>query len=172
MLRLLDWGIAGINDIAGGAPKETLKKLSVSPSLNYIAMHMIGEPADMQLSPLDGDEAVLNVSSFFKTTYQNLLDAGFNPKQIFLDPGIGFGKTDRANLLLIDQVRNWAKTYQIAIGVSRKSFMGRILGISGPAQRDPPSKMVEMGLALAGASIIRTHSIKALSNIHKILNPD
>lgn len=172
MLRLLDWGICGINDIAGGAPEETLKKLCVSPSLNYIAMHMRGEPENMQISPLDGEEAVHAVSAFFKKTHQKLMNAGFNPKQIFLDPGIGFGKTDRANLLLIDQVRHWSQTYQIAIGVSRKSFMGRILGVSGPAQRDLPSKMVEMGLVLAGASIIRTHSIKALSNIYKILNPD
>lgn len=172
MLRLMDWGISGINDIAGGAPDETLKKLGSEPSLNYVAMHMSGEPGDMQLNPLDGVEAIEAVSAFFKTTHQRLINAGLNPKQIFLDPGIGFGKTDRANLLLIDQVRQWSQTYQIAIGVSRKSFLGRILGINGPAQRDPPSKMVEMGLILAGASIIRTHSVKALSNIHKILNPD
>lgn len=171
MLRLMEWGIAGINDIAGGAPKEALTKISSYPGINYIAMHMHGVPENMQKNPLDGIDAVESVGNFFKLTHKNLLDCGFDPLQIFLDPGIGFGKTDRANMLLIKNLGQWTKTYQVALGVSRKSFIGRILGLNNPIDRDLPSKMVEMGLVLSGASIIRTHSAKALSTIRNILNP-
>src|SRR5690606_32985351 len=97
MLRAAELGCHFINDIEGARHPETLTKLAAHPGLRYLAMHMHGEPATMQQNPLRPDEAVASVDRFFDDTHARLRRAGFEAERIWLDPGIGFGKTDGAN---------------------------------------------------------------------------
>jgi dihydropteroate synthase len=169
MLRAAELGCHYINDINGAKDLDVLPKLAAMPGLNYIAMHMNGDPSTMQQTPLDGASAVDEVGQFFERTHHQLCRAGFEPQRIWLDPGIGFGKTDEANAKLLAHVGSWAKTYQVMVGVSRKSFIGRSLGIESPKDRDGPSKMLELGLVMMGAKMVRTHEVSNLSKLVRLL---
>ena len=167
MLRSLDFGIDIINDIKGGADQAVLKKLAAA-GVGYCAMHMHRNPELMQVSPLEPEQALREVGDFYQKTYSHLKNCGFSDDKIWLDPGIGFGKTDTANLQLIQQATEMASQYPIAIGISRKSFMGRLLGIQSPLDRDGPSKMLEFSLMHSGIGMIRTHDVASLAKIKKI----
>jgi dihydropteroate synthase len=169
MERLVDWKIAGINDVSGCAPDDLLCQLRRSGKTHHVTMHMHQNPQTMQKDPMTGIKAVEIVSEFFVTQNSRLLKCGFESGQFWLDPGIGFGKTDQANLFLMSQVSTWRDQFNIAIGISRKSFIGRLLDIDIPSERDLPSKTLELGLLLAGAGLIRTHEIRPLIKIRNIL---
>lgn len=166
MLRSANLGVRMINNVNGCTDDATLEKLASDyEGMQYLAMHKHGDPDSMQKKPLDGKDATDAVDAFFKTSFSQLRSAGFSPDQIWLDPGIGFGKTDRANALLLAQIPRWSNDYQIAVGVSRKSMIGRLLDIEKPENRDDATKMLELGLIAAGARLVRTHDVERLCNI-------
>ena len=168
MLKLISTPVSIINDIKGGASTQTLKALAACP-LTYIAMHMHRKPATMQIDPLDGLQAVAKVEAFYASTQLRLNECGFSNDRIWLDPGIGFGKTDQANIALIKSSINKAAIWPLVVGVSRKSFIGRILGIDDPLERDNPSKMLELALMLAPIKAIRTHDVAKLRALRDLL---
>ena len=141
-----------------------LKKLD----LKFCAGHMHGSPETMQINPLASKEAVLFVDDFFKTSHSALVSAGFKREHILLDPGIGFGKTDAANILLMGQTVPWSKVYNLMLGISRKGIIGRMLSLDAALERDPGSKMLEFSLALMGAKMIRTHDVRGLAHIRQL----
>ncbi|MCX6129725.1 MAG: dihydropteroate synthase [Proteobacteria bacterium] len=171
MLRALAYPVDIINDIRGGADTSTLEILGAR-GLTYLAMHMHADPLNMQERPLDGREALVELAKFYQNTEQKLTLAGFSPDRIWLDPGIGFGKTDRANLLLMRQALAEAGQRSIALGISRKSFMGRLLGIDNPRERDAPTKMLELSFLFAGIRVIRTHEVARLHKFRELLDID
>lgn len=168
MRRALAFPVDIINDISGGADLETLQLLAKN-GLIYLAMHMHRNPASMQKEPLTAEVAVAEVAAFYRQTELRLLQAGFHPSRIWLDPGIGFGKTDAANLSLLRQAQSLMRRYSIVIGISRKSFLGRLFELENPADRDPVSKMLELSCMLAGAKVIRTHEVSKLFQIRGML---
>ncbi len=171
MLRCLNYSVSIINDIRGGADFDTLQKIA-SRGLVYLAMHMHRDPQSMQQNALNGEEALASVSAFYKKAQETLETAGFPKEKIWLDPGIGFGKTDRANLLLLKHSVEWARHFSLVVGVSRKSFIGRLLQIEAAQERDGPSKMLELSLLLAGVKAIRTHDVLRLQAMRELLtNP-
>lgn len=181
MLQAVEMGVGFINDSSGtadgrspldsmngGADDETLAKLARYESTHYCAMHMHGIPETMQNKPLSGHAAVAEVSTFFEKAATRLQRAGFARHQIWFDPGIGFGKDDSANMSLMAEIPEWSRTHQLAVGISRKGFLGRTLEIPNPLDRDGPSKMLELGLAIAGAKLIRTHDVSRLAKIRAL----
>ena len=182
MLKAAACGIDLINDSSGkadgqpaidpdnaGANDETLVTLAGHPGLQYSAMHLYGTPKTMQLNPLRGDGAVTSVEAFFQAAYTRLMTAGFTKDRLWFDPGIGFGKDDSGNLAVLAQIPKWSQSLPIAIGVSRKGFIGRILDIPQPQHRDAASKMLELGLAIAGVGLIRTHDVQRLARLRNTL---
>ncbi len=168
MRRALAFPISIFNDIRGGCDLATLE-LIAEKKCSYLAMHMHKTPSHMQLEPLDGPQALAELEKFYESTFQRLRDVGFASDKIWLDPGIGFGKTDRANLQLIRQALAKAEEYQVVLGVSRKSFLGRLLDVPDPLDRDPPSKMLEFSFLLMGIKAIRTHDVKRLRMMRDLL---
>lgn len=163
-----EFGIDYVNCIKGVLEFSLLQRLAKVDHLNFIAMHMQGSPKNMQKHPLKGGEVVAKLKEFFKTSILELKRAGFSENRIFLDPGIGFGKSDAANLKLLQWMPIAQERYSnVVVGISRKSMFSRILEIQEPMQRDAVSKMVELGLLFAGVSIIRTHDVAALVKIKK-----
>jgi putative intracellular protease/amidase len=148
---------------------ELSELVAINPNLGFIATHMHGTPEDMQLSPLGPKSAQKRVKSFFENCHQELTAAGFSSNKIFLDPGIGFGKTDSANLSLLAETSSFAKEFNVAIGVSRKGFIGRLFGGNSPQERDPLSKSVELSAILSGAKLIRTHDVRGLKRISSVI---
>lgn len=168
MRRALDYPIDIINDIQGGADVPTLEAIA-KRGLTYLAMHMHRDPSSMQTAPLDGEDALQALDVFYDEAQSRLLSAGFTADRIWLDPGIGFGKTDKANILLLKDALARASQREIVLGISRKSFIGRILGIANPVDRDAPSKMLELSFLFAGVRGIRTHDVKRLKQIRDFL---
>jgi dihydropteroate synthase len=169
MRRAVALGIDMINDIGGHASPVDLKEFAKNPRIQYVAMHMHGNPQTMQAAPLKAANVCQVVSDFFRLSRQKALNAGFDASRIWVDPGIGFGKTDAANVALLGAIAGWSTEYQVAVGVSRKSLMGRVLGIPAPEDRDPPSKMLELGVALLGAKLIRTHDVASLRRLTHLM---
>ena len=163
-------GVALVNDIEGARDPATIKALAAFPAVNYLCMHMYKTPQTMQDNPLGGPEAVAAVTSFFADRFKALTDAGFGSERIWMDPGFGFGKSDAGNARLMLEVPRFAERYNLGIGVSRKGFLGRTLGIKEPKDRDASSKMLEFGLACAGARMIRTHDVARLKKLLDLTN--
>lgn len=169
MRRAAHAGARMINNVAGLVPDDVLRELARVPGMAYVAMHMRGTPETMQRDPIDGDAAVTEVERFFVESAERLRSAGFSPDRVWVDPGIGFGKTDAANIKLLEATSAWARRWNVMVGLSRKSFMGRLLGIDDPVARDPASKMLELGQMMAGAGMIRTHDTKTLARLRGLL---
>jgi|GEM_PF-900987 len=161
MIETLGRGAIWFNNVAGLCSDTTLKSLADRGSY-YAAMHMHKIPENMQTAPLGVALALSQVSSFFSDAQSRLLSSGFTDDKIFLDPGIGFGKSDAANFALMSHVGEWSKSYNILMGISRKSFIGRMSGIDVPKDRDTISKAFEVSLIAQGSRAIRTHDVKLL----------
>ncbi len=167
MRRACDLGVDFINDVNGAVEGSYLSELSSQfPNLSYIAMHKHGTPANMQKHPLTD---VSTVEAFFAETSTRLQVHGFRSEDIWLDPGIGFGKTDPVNWQLLNSCTQMVKTHNVVIGISRKSFIGRWLDLEDPAVRDQASKALEAGLLMSGIQMIRTHVPGPLIDLRKML---
>jgi dihydropteroate synthase len=121
---------------------------------------MQGEPRTMQDSP-HYDDVVAEVAQFLARQRDACIEAGVDREAIALDPGIGFGKGLAHNLTLLKELSSIAALgAPVLVGVSRKSFIGRILG-------KPVDERLYGGLGLAalaaamGARIVRTHDVAA-----------
>jgi len=124
----------------------------------YVCVHMQGTPATMQSNPLYGD-VLQEVQAFFVDRLERLKHAGVEAVQVVLDPGIGFGKTLEHNLQLLAGLRRLTKLERpVLLGVSRKSFIGKLLGLEVPARL--PAALACACLAVeAGAQMIRAHDV-------------
>jgi len=123
-------------------------------------MHMQGEPCTMQRDPQYQD-VVAEVRGFLEDRVRACTAAGIAQECILLDPGLGFGKTDAHNLRLIAELDALQPLGRpVLVGVSRKSTLGRLLGL-------PPERRLNPGLAAAavavwlGAAVVRTHDVAA-----------
>src|SRR5436189_1784068 len=124
----------------------------------YVCMHMQGTPLTMQSHPVYAD-VVHEVGDFFFDHLKRLNGCGVGRDQIIFDVGIGFGKTLEHNLQLLGALRSFTRLERpLLLGVSRKSFMGTLLGV-GPAARLPASLACASLAVEAGAQIIRTHDV-------------
>ncbi|ODS97486.1 MAG: dihydropteroate synthase [Lautropia sp. SCN 69-89] len=121
-------------------------------------MHMQGEPATMQQAPAY-DEVVSEVGHFLDARVAALRVSGVARERIVVDPGIGFGKTLRHNLLLLGALDELAAGGQpVLIGVSRKSMLGDLTG--RPAGQRLAGSLAAMLAAVArGAAIVRVHDV-------------
>ncbi len=173
MRRLLDQKVDIINDIQGArqVDDELLIKWAQAGRC-YLPMHRHKAPKTMQLEPLGLEEAKVASEEFYSSTQTRLIKLGFKRDKIWLDPGIGFGKNDQANLYLIGDAMRRAASTPIALGISRKSFIGRLLDIEDPLARDAPSKMLELSFLFAGVKVIRTHNVKHLRRMKELLLPE
>jgi dihydropteroate synthase len=121
---------------------------------------MKGTPQTMQSSPAYTD-VVREVQEFFHERLQRLKAGGVAPDQVLLDVGIGFGKSAEHNLQLLGGLRGFTKAGRpLLLGVSRKSFIGKLLG-ADVAGRLPASLACACLAVEAGVQIIRAHDVAA-----------
>ena len=152
-------GASIVNDVAAARAGDAMWKIVSEYHAGYIAMHTQGTPQAMQENPVYTD-VVREVGEFFSERLTTLLnEAGVAAEQVVLDPGIGFGKTLEHNLSLLANLRTFTKRRRpLLLGVSRKSFLGKITG--APVNERLPASLACTILAVAaGANIIRTHDV-------------
>jgi dihydropteroate synthase len=151
-------GASIVNDVAANCAGDDVWRLVAETRAGYVCMHMQGTPQTMQAHPAYAD-VVREVGEFFSDRLQRLSDCGVGRDQIILDPGIGFGKTVEHNLQLLGAARSFAGLERpLLLGVSRKSFIGKLLGAE-LAARLPGALACACLAVAAGVQIIRAHDV-------------
>jgi dihydropteroate synthase len=151
-------GASIVNDVAANREDDAMGRVVAESGAGYVLMHMQGTPQTMQANPVYGD-VVREVSDFFSGKIQRLSDCGVALEQVIVDVGIGFGKTLEHNLLLLGALRSFKKLERpLLLGVSRKSFLGKAVGVG--ASGGLPTALACTSLAVeAGVQIVRTHDV-------------
>src|SRR5206468_5121826 len=120
-------GASIVNDITGGRGDQGMLTLVAETDSAFIIMHMQGTPRTMQNQPRYSD-VVSEIADFFRQQYACAIGSNIDPMTIAFDPGIGFGKTLDHNLELLAQFeRLRVHDRPLVVGVSRKSFLGKLI---------------------------------------------
>ena len=154
----LDAGASIVNDVAANRSDDAMWKIVAEFRAGYICMHAQGLPRTMQKNPAY-QNVVREVGEFFRERLEKLNACGVSSDQVVFDPGIGFGKTLKHNLQLLANLRRFTKLRRpLLIGVSRKSFIGKLLG-ANPNERLPASLACATLAVADGVQIIRAHDV-------------
>ncbi len=161
-------GASIVNDITGGRGDQGMLPLIAETKSAFIIMHMQGTPRTMQIQPRYAD-VVSEIADFFRQQYARAIECGVDPMAIAFDPGIGFGKTLEHNLELLAQLeRLRACDRPIVIGVSRKSFLGKLINSEQMSDRLAPAVALTSLLRTRGADVLRVHDVKENVNALKV----
>ncbi|GAB4430930.1 MAG: dihydropteroate synthase [Turneriella sp.] len=167
MQRVAEFSVGYINDVSGGSPE--IYRFIASAGLEYVLMHTQGDPQNMQKSPAYTDVCT-EVLAYLRERTEYLTSAGVNRDKIIWDTGIGFGKTVEHNLQLIAaQPRFRESGHRILAGVSRKSFIGRILGQHDPSDRLVGTLATQIYLTLRGLEILRVHDVREMADALRMI---
>ena len=151
-------GASIVNDVAANRAESALWQLVAEARAGYVCMHAQGNPQTMQANPAYVD-VVREVGEFFEERLGRMSDCGVCREQVILDPGIGFGKTVEHNLQLLGATRSFTRLERpLLVGVSRKSFMGKLLDAELGARLPAALACACLSVA-AGAQIIRVHDV-------------
>lgn len=156
--RSIAEGVQVINDITGLLPESMMGQVIAESDASVVIMHMQGTPATMQNAPAYSN-VVEEVLRFFETRLKHADLLGIGRERIALDPGIGFGKTLKHNILLLQNLRRFSELgCALLIGTSRKRMIGELTGRDIP-QRTAGSLASALFAAEHGASILRVHDV-------------
>ncbi len=154
----LQAGAAIVNDVGANREDDEMWRVVAEAGAGYVCLHMRGTPQTMQANPVYSD-VVKEVAEFFFDRIQRLLVCGVAIEQIILDPGIGFGKGLEHNLELLSGLESFARLERpMLIGVSRKSFIGKLSGCE-PRGRLPGGLACACLAVERGAVMVRAHEV-------------
>ena len=150
-----------VNDVSGLLADGEMAAVCAAHGCGVVVMHMQGSPLTMQQSPRYAD-VVAEVREFFQQRFTALTAAGIDPAALCFDPGIGFGKTLAHNLSLLRALGEIAVAGRpLLLGVSRKSFIGKILGSAALDAREWPTVALTANARERGVMLHRVHSVKS-----------
>jgi len=154
----LDAGAEIVNDVTALRGDPEMAARCAERGATVVLMHMLGEPRTMQDNPRYGD-VVLDVKAFLAERLETAVAAGIAEDRVWLDPGIGFGKTGAHNMELLrrfGELRELGRP--LVVGTSRKSFIGGVDG--SPADQRLGGTIASSVLAAAeGADVLRVHDV-------------
>ncbi len=150
-----------INDIAAGRDDPHIFSVAAQYQVPLILMHMQGTPKNIQDNPFY-DDVFTEVSEFLVDQVQKALDAGVIRENIWLDPGIGFGKRKQDNLILLAQLPRFVELgFPVLLGTSRKRFMGSICQVTEPSELVTATAVTSALGVMAGVQLFRVHDVLA-----------
>jgi dihydropteroate synthase len=156
----LEAGADIVNDVSGLTADPAMVEVCAKGGCGVVVMHMQGDPRTMQLAP-SYEDVVAEVRGFFEERLAALVAAGIDPEAICFDPGIGFGKSVEHNLALLRALRDLGVGGRpLLLGVSRKSFIEKVLGSTDLADRAWPTVAITARSREAGVMIHRVHDVK------------
>ena len=164
----LDAGASVINDISGLQSDPDMARLAAERGVPLIIMHLPGLPRHLPPTPIYTD-VVADVCAFFERQVAYALLGGVQRDQIWLDPGIGFGKNIQHNLELLRRLPE-LKTLglPLVVGASRKRFLGTILGTDDPQdRREGTAATVALSIA-GGADMVRVHDVHEMARVARV----
>jgi len=151
-------GATIVNDVTALRGDPDMAALLATQHCDVCLMHMLGEPRTMQRDPRY-DDVVDDVRAFLSERVEHAVGQGIAEERIWLDPGIGFGKTLEHNLELLRRLHELvALGRPLVVGTSRKSFLGAITG-RGPLERVPATIATNVLALAAGARVFRVHDV-------------
>lgn len=154
----LEAGATLINDVSGFRD-PAMRRVAAASQAPICVMHMLENPRTMQLNPQYPDGVIPFLLDWFKERIDLLLNSGVKERNIILDPGIGFGKTVAHNVEIVHNLHQIkALGFPVLIGLSRKSFLGKIINKTYPDLL-PISLAVNTLAILAKVDFIRVHDI-------------
>ena len=161
----LEAGAHIVNDISGLRDPRMIEVCAGS-ECGVVVMHMKGTPSTMQ-GLASYDDVVAEVREYFEERFETLTRAGIAPERLAFDPGIGFGKTLEHNLALIHGISDYiVQQRPILMGLSRKSFIGTLLGNQEISRREAPTQALTALTRMKGAMIHRVHQVH--ENLHVV----
>lgn len=148
-----------VNDVSGLADLD-MPGVCAKNGCGVVVMHMQGSPRTMQAAP-SYTNVVAEVRAFFAERLESLVTAGIEAEALCFDPGIGFGKSLAHNLELLQALGELSVAGRpLLLGVSRKSFIGRILGTEDLDAREWPTVAITANTREKGVMLHRVHSVR------------
>ena len=170
MCAAIDAGAKIINDITALTDDPEALDVVAASDASVVLMHMQGTPETMQLAPTYR-LASFDIFEWLCARVDVCVAAGIPRARIAVDPGIGFGKNDVHNMEILQRAGAFHGTgCAVAIGVSRKSFIGRIAGVENPKDRLPGTLAATMLALSRGVQIHRVHDVAAAMQAIAIWN--
>ena len=164
----LDAGASLVNDISGLTFDPRMASLVAARGVPVILMHLLGAPRDIPLRP-HYDALIADLCAFFTRQISYAHSQGIRDEQIWLDPGLGFGKMAAHNLEILRRLPELkALGYPLVVGASRKKFLGRVLDTDDPQDRkEGTAAAVALSIA-GGADVVRVHDVREMTRVAKV----
>lgn len=165
-LAAISEGAEIVNDVSALRFSPQIAELVAKNDLSIILMHMLGNPKTMQLEP-QYNNVVQDIYNFLNERITFAKSYGI--KKIYADVGIGFGKTVEHNLELIRNLAFFnSLEVPLVLGISRKTFLGKLLDIPIPSERDIPTVLLHSLLLNKAVDVIRVHNIDYIILLKKL----
>jgi len=161
-------GASMVNDVTALRGDPRMAGVCTRAAAEVVLMHMKGTPRTMQRAPRYRD-VVADIAAFFRNRLTFALRRGISRDKIFLDPGIGFGKTPEHNVEILRRLAEFRRLgYPLLIGTSRKSFIGRVLGGREPDDRVFGTAATVAVAVLRGAAVVRVHDVREMADVVRL----
>ena len=165
--QAIEEGTDIINDVTSYNNDLNMPEIVRKYEAGIILMHMQGTPENMQIDP-SYDNVAGEVLEFLNKKILDSIESGILKESIIIDPGIGFGKNINQNLTLLKNLDKFTKVHPTLIGLSRKSFIGKIIGEKDPKGRLAGSLGATAFSIIQGAHILRVHDVKETRDVCEI----
>ncbi len=166
--RALDAGASIVNDISGLRFDPEMPAVVSEYKVPVVVMHIKGTPKNMQQNPVY-DALIPEILDYLREAIKKATESGVPEDMIIIDPGIGFGKTFEDNLEIIHKLHLFTLLEKpVLIGLSRKAFIGKILGDLPPGERLEGTAAAVAVSIMNGANIIRVHDVKEMAKVAKV----
>jgi dihydropteroate synthase len=163
----LDAGASIVNDVTAMRGDPEIGALCAQRGAGLVLMHMLGDPRTMQADPRY-DDVVEDVGAFLAERLEAAVAAGVDEERVWLDPGIGFGKTLEHNLELLRRLGELRELGRpLVVGTSRKSFIGKIDG-AAVGERLGGTIASSVLAAAEGAEVLRVHDVAEVAQALKV----
>ncbi|MFH0793200.1 MAG: dihydropteroate synthase, partial [bacterium] len=164
----LDRGVEIVNDVTALTADPEMAKTVAPYGAGLVLMHMQGSPRTMQEAPHYKD-VIAELGEFFDERLAAVEEAGFDPEQVVLDPGIGFGKTLEHNLTILAHLRELERGRRpLLVGVSRKSFLRALLNLEDDESRLMPTAGAVAAAVVMGAQAVRVHDVGEMAQVVRV----
>jgi dihydropteroate synthase len=166
----LEVGARMVNDVSGGTRDPEMRSVVADGGAAFVVMHMRGTPQTMQ-QHVDYGDVVTEVGDGLRTLVADAVAAGIDPAAVWADPGIGFAKTAEQNVELLRALPALGSRVgaPLLVGVSRKSFLGKLLGDLNE-ERDDATLATTIWSFLHGAAMVRVHDVESSRRAIELLD--
>lgn len=168
----LDSGASWINDQSAGLADEQMALVMAEADAVVLMHNLTGTRAGVEAGErVIYHDVLAHLSEFFSARIDDLGRQGVDRQKMVVDPGVGFGKGLKDSLRIINNMHRLVGLGAMSlIGLSRKSFLGKLTGIANPCERDFASLGAHAAAIWSGTNIIRTHSVRSTVHMASVLD--